>query len=160
MAAQVKPIPDDYPVVTPYLTLENAAEALAFYQKAFGATERMRIADPSGAIMHAEIEIGGHAIMLAEECPQQAATRNPRKLGGSGVGLYIYVEDVDAIVSRAAVAGAEVISSPKDQFYGDRSSTLRDPYGHIWYIATRIENVSPEETARRAAECMKQHAVV
>lgn len=160
MAEQVKPIPDNYPIVTPYLTLENAADALEFYKKAFGAVERMRVAAPSGAILHAEIEIGGQPIMLGEECPQQAATRNPRKLGGSGVGLYVYVEDVDAVVSRAALIGAEIVSSPQNQFYGDRSSTLRDPYGHIWHIATRIENVSPEETARRAAECMKQHATV
>lgn len=146
----VKPIPDEYPGVTPYLSVKGAAGAIEFYRKAFGATELMRIDAPGGKIGHAEIKIGDAVVMLADEHPE-INFRGPEALGGSPVVLHLYVEDVDAFCQRAVAAGAQLIRAVEDQFYGDRSGQLRDPFGHVWSIATHIEDVSPEEIKKRAA---------
>ena len=145
----VKPIPEHYPRVTPYLSLKGAADAIDFYKKAFGATERMRMDSPGGLIGHAEVEIGGGLVMLADEHPDMGFL-SPATLGGSPVTIHIYVEDVDAFCDRAAKAGATVLRAVADQFYGDRSGQLRDPFGHVWSIATHKEDVSPEEMKKRA----------
>jgi PhnB protein len=145
------PVPAGYPRVTPYLAIDGAAEAIDFYRKAFGATERMRMAGPDGRIGHAEIDIEGGLIMLADEHPQMGF-QSPKAYGGSAVTIHIYVADVDALAARAAAAGATVVRPVADQFYGDRSCQLRDPYGHTWSIATHVEDVSPEEMERRAAK--------
>jgi PhnB protein len=152
----VKPIPEGYHSVTPYLIVKDAARALEFYKKAFGAKETMRMAGPGGKIGHAEIRIGNSAVMLADEFPQMGAS-SPQTLGGSPVGLMIYVEDVDSRFNQAVAAGATVERPLKDQFYGDRSGTLVDPFGHKWTIATHKEDVSPEEMQRRSEAFMKQH---
>ena len=144
----VKPVPDGYHTVTPYLIVGDAAAAIEFYKRAFGATERMRLADPSGKVGHAEIVIGDSAVMLADEFPEMGA-RGPKSLGGSPVGLAVYVEDVDAMAERAVAAGATVVRPVQDQFYGDRSGTFEDPFGHKWTLATHKEDVSPEEMTRR-----------
>jgi PhnB protein len=151
----VKPIPDGYHTVTPYLIVKDAASAIAFYKKAFGATELFRMPDPSGRIGHAEIKIGDSPIMLADEFPEMGA-RGPQSLGGSAVSILLYVEDVDARFSQATAAGATVTRPLKDQFYGDRSATLTDPFGHVWHIATHKEDVTPEEMNRRFEAATKQ----
>ena len=146
-----KPIPDGYPRVTPYLCIDGAAAAIDFYKKAFGATERMRMGGPGGKIGHAEIEIEGGLIMLADEYPDMNF-RSPKALGGSPVTVHMYVVDVDAFCARAAAAGAMVIRAVADQFYGDRSCQVTDPFGHTWSFATHVEDVSPEEMEKRAAK--------
>ena len=146
----VKPIPDGYHTVTPYLIVKGAARALDFYKKAFGATELFRMPGPGGKIMHAEIKIGDSPIMLADEFPEMDA-RGPQSLGGTPVGLCLYVEDVDARFAKAVAAGGKVLRPVVDQFYGDRSGTVADPFGHKWTIATHKEDVSPEEMKRRMA---------
>jgi PhnB protein len=146
-----RPIPENYPLVTPYLAIDGAADAIEFYKKAFGATERMRMDAPGGKIGHAEIEIQGGLIMLADAFPDMNF-RSPQSLGGSPVTIHIYVKDVDTFCARAAEAGATITRSVADQFYGDRSCQLRDPFGHTWSIATHIEDVSPEEMQKRAAK--------
>jgi PhnB protein len=151
----VKPVPEGYHTVTPYLIVKGAAKALEYYQKAFGATEVLRLADPSGKVMHAEIKIGDSIVMLADEFPEMGA-KSPQSLGGSPVGLCIYVPDVDARFKQAIAAGAKEERPVKDQFYGDRSGTLRDPFGHQWTIATHKEDLTPEEIGKRAAESMKK----
>lgn len=151
MSTPVKPIPDGYPVVTPYLIIRGAARALDFYKQVFGATERMRLDMPGGIIGHAEIQLGDSVIMLADEFPQMNA-RGPEAYGGSPVSLHLYVTDVDAIVARAVSLGAKITRPVENQFYGDRSGTVVDPFGHTWNIATHVEDVSHEETARRAAQ--------
>jgi PhnB protein len=151
----VKPIPDGYHTLTPYLVVKGAAAALDFYKRAFGATELFRMADPSGAVRHAEIKIGDSIIMMADESPEMGY-RGPQALGGSPVGLMLYVEDVDKRFNQAIAAGGKVKSAVQDQFYGDRSGTLTDPYGHVWTIATHKEDVPPQEMERRAAEFMKK----
>jgi PhnB protein len=153
MSASVKAVPDGYHTVTPYLIVHNAAEALEFSSRAFGAVEVMRFAGPNGKIMHAEMTIGDSRIMVADEFPQMGAI-SPRSLGGTAVGLAIYVEKVDAVYNRAIGAGATMIAAVKDQFYGDRSGTLQDPFGHRWTISTHTEDVSPEELEKRAAAQM------
>jgi PhnB protein len=140
----VKPIPEGCHAVTPYLIVQDAAGAIDFYKKAFGATEVMRMADPGGKVMHAELKIDGSSIMLAEEYPQMGA-KSPKSYGGSPVSILFYVEDVDARVSQAVAAGAKVVRPVKDQFYGDRSGVLEDPYGHVWSVATHVEDVTPQE---------------
>ncbi len=150
MAKKVKPIPDGYHSVTPYLSVKGAASAIEFYKQAFGATERMRMAAPGGMVGHAEIKIGDALIMLADEFPEQDFL-SPQTTGGSSVMLHLYVEDVDAIFNQAVAAGAKVLKPVEDQFYGDRAGRLADPFGHIWYIATHKEDVPPEEMKRRAA---------
>ena len=151
MSNTVKPIPDGYSVITPYLIIRGAAVALDFYKQAFGATERMRLDMPGGLVGHAEIQLGNSVIMLADEFPQMNC-RGPEAYGGSPVSLHFYVTDVDAVVARAVSLGAKVTRPVANQFYGDRSGTISDPFGHTWNIATHVEDVSPEETTRRAAK--------
>ena len=146
-----KAIPDGYHSVTPYLIVKGAARALEFYKKAFNAQELYRLDAPGGMIGHAEIQIGDSRVMLSDEFPEMGA-RSPETLGGSPIGLCIYVEDVDALFRQAVAAGGKEERPVKDQFYGDRSGTLRDPFGHQWTIATHREDVSPEEMARRMAQ--------
>jgi PhnB protein len=136
--------------VTPYLAIRDAARAIEFYREAFDALELMRLADPSGRIGHAEIEIGGARIMLADEHPEMNV-RGPESFGGSPVSIHLYLEDVDAVFERAVAAGAKALREPADQFYGDRSATLIDPFGHCWFIATRQEVVPLEELEKRYA---------
>lgn len=147
----VKPIPDNYPRVTPYLSIDGAAAAIEFYKKAYGATERMRMDAPGGKVGHAEIEIEGGLVMLADEYPDMDF-RSPKALGGSPVTIHIYVENVDAFCERAAGAGATVVRPVADQFYGDRSCQLKDPFGHTWSIATHVEDVSEAEMQKRMAK--------
>jgi PhnB protein len=151
----VKPIPDGYHTATPYLIIKGAAKALDFYKQAFGATELFRMLGPNGCVGHAEIRIGNSPIMLADEFPEMGAT-SPQTLGGTPVTMCLYVEDVDARFEQAVAAGAKVLRPVKDQFYGDRSGTVSDPFGHVWTIATHKEDLSPEEIQQRAAAFMKQ----
>jgi PhnB protein len=151
----IKPVPEGYHTATPYLIVKDAARALEFYKKAFGARETMRFADPSGKIGHAEIRIGNSPIMLADEHPDMGF-RGPQALGGSPVGILLYVEDADQWFARAIAAGATTLRPVKDQFYGDRSGTLTDPFGHNWTIATHKEDVSTEEMERRMKATMQQ----
>ena len=140
----VKPIPEGYHSVTPYLIIKGASAAIDFYKKAFGATELFRMPDPKGkGVAHAEIKIGDSPIMLADEQPQMY--RSPQSLGGTPVSLMLYVEDVDTVFPRAVAAGAKVVKPIADQFYGDRSGALHDPFGHLWTIATHKKDVSSEE---------------
>ncbi len=150
MSPKVRPIPEGYATVTPYLITSGAARAIDFYVKAFGATELMRFVDPKGHIGHAEIRIGDSRVMLADEFPDHGA-RSPRAVGGTPVFIHLYVEDVDGFTARATAAGAKVIRPVQDQFYGDRSATLEDPFGHVWNVATHVEDVSEDELKRRAA---------
>ena len=149
------PVPAPYRGVTPYLIVRDAAKAIEFYKRAFGAKETMRLDGPDGKIGHAELAIGEGAIMLSEEHPQMGFF-GPETLGGTPVSLMFYVDDVDAQVEQAVAAGAKLTRPVRDQFYGDRSGLLTDPFGHVWTIATHIEDVSHEEMQRRAAEFMKQ----
>jgi len=150
MTRPVSHIPDGYHAVTPYLIVRGAASALEFYKKAFGAKEIFRMPQPDGRIAHAEMIVGDSHIMLADEFPEMDA-RSPHSLGGTPVQILLYVDDVDSTVAGAVAAGLTEIRPIKDQFYGDRSGTFRDPFGHIWTIATHKEDVSGEEMARRAA---------
>jgi PhnB protein len=145
----VKPIPDGYHTATPYLIIRGAADAIEFYQKAFGATELFRFPAPDGKIGHAEIKIGDSPIMLADEYPEMGY-KGPQSLGGSPVSLMIYVDDVDTVFDRAVAAGASVKEAVSDKFYGDRIGTLTDPFGHVWHVSTHKEDVSVEEVERRA----------
>jgi PhnB protein len=151
------PIPEGYHSVTPYLVMRDAAKAIDFYRKALGATELFRFDAPGGKIGHAEVRIGDSVIMLADEYPDMGH-RGPQSLGGSSVSLMVYVEDVDSQFRRAIDAGGKVKQAVKDQFYGDRSGTFEDPFGHVWTIATHKEDLSPEELARRAAEHSRKAA--
>lgn len=148
MTGTVKPIPDAYRQATPYLCIKDAASAIEFYRKAFGAKELERMTEPDGKIGHAEIQIGEARIMLADEYPA-LDFRSPKSLGGSPVLIFLYVEDVDAFFQRAIEAGATVRQPLEDKFYGDRSGTLEEPFGHIWSFATHKEDVPPEEMKRR-----------
>jgi PhnB protein len=147
--ANVKPIPDGYHSVTPYLIINGAADAIAFYKKAFGATELFRM-DHEGKVGHAEIKIGDSPVMLADEQPQMGYV-GPKALGGTPVSLMIYVEDVDKIYNQAIKSGGIEVKPLQDQFYGDRSGTLKDPFGHVWTVATHKEDVTPEEMDKRMA---------
>jgi PhnB protein len=151
--ADVKPIPDGYPQVTPYLVVDGAAAAIEFYSEVFGATERMRMGGGDGPdkIGHAELQIGTGLIMLADEFPEMGAL-GPGTVGGSPVSISVYVDDVDAVFARALAAGATELRPVEDQFYGDRQGHFEDPFGHRWSVATRVEDVPPEEMARRAAD--------
>jgi PhnB protein len=149
MPAKPKRIPDDYRGATPYLCVKGAAKAIDFYVRAFGAKEHMRMPQPDGRIGHAEIRIGAAPIMLADESPEMDF-RSPQSLGGSPVNILVYVEDVDGVVKRAVLAGATLTRPVTDQFYGDRLGVLKDPFGHSWSFASRIEDLSPEEIMRRA----------
>lgn len=150
MAGKVKPIPEQYHNVTPYLIVDGAAAAIDFYQRVFGATEVMRIPAPGGRIGHAEVRLGDSIVMLADESPEMNA-RAPKSVGGSPVSLLLYVEDVDETVDRAVAAGATLKQPVSDKFYGDRAGGIEDPFGHLWHVATHIEDVSPEEMERRSA---------
>ena len=151
--ASVKPIPDGYPQLTPYLAVNGAAAAIEFYSKVFGATERMRMPAPEGKVGHAELQIGDSVVMLADEFPEMG-NRGPKTIGGSPVTLSVYVEDVDSVFDRALRAGATQIRPLENQFYGDRTGMFEDPFGHRWSIATHVEDVPPDEMERRAAEMM------
>jgi PhnB protein len=153
----VRPIPEGYRSVTPYLTLDNAAAALDFYKRAFGAQETVRMSGPPGKISHAELKIGDSMIMVSDEFPQ-ASTRSPKSLGGSTVGVFLYVPDVDATFKQAVNAGAKSVMEPTNMFWGDRFSTLTDPFGHVWSLATHVEDVAPAEMERRSKEWMAQMA--
>jgi PhnB protein len=150
MSPRPRPVPDGYATVTPYLIVESAARAIEFYVKAFGATELMRFVDTHGRIGHAEIKLGDSRVMLADEFPDHGV-RGPKAFGGTPAHMHLYVEDVDAFVARATVAGATVVRPLQDQFYGDRSATLADPFGHVWNVASHVEDVGEDEMKRRAA---------
>jgi PhnB protein len=151
----VKPIPEGYHTLSPYLAVEDANQAIDYYKKAFGAKERVRMEAPGGAIGHAELEIGDSVVMLSDPFPQ-SSTRPPKELGGSSVSVFMYVEDVDAVVKRAVDSGATVLMEVEDQFWGDRFGTVQDPFGHSWSIATHVEDVAPEEIAERAKAAMAE----
>ena len=157
MEHPVKPIPAGYHTVTPYLIVKGAARALDFYRSAFGAVELVRMPGPGGAVMHAEIRIGDSMIMLADEVPEMGY-RGPETLGGSPVSLALYVESVDELFARALAAGAKVVRPLQNQFYGDRSGTLSDPFGHTCTLGTHVEDVSPAEMQRRMAESSARKA--
>jgi PhnB protein len=146
----VQAIPTGYASVTPYLIVRDAARALEFYKKAFGATELMRFPAPGGRVGHAEIKIGEGIVMLADESPEMGH-KSPQTIGGTPVSLMFYVTDVDARFAKALAAGGVVMNPLKDQFYGDRSGTITDPFGHVWTIATHTEDVTPQEMQRRMA---------
>ena len=150
MPAHVKPLPDGYHTITPYLSIKGAAAAVEFYKKAFGATEVMRIAQPDGRIGHAELQFGDSRVMLADEFPEMDF-RSPHTIGGTPVPLHMYVDNVDAVVSRAVAAGARLVRPVQDQFYGDRLGTVADPFGHVWHVSTHKEDLSMEELRARAA---------
>jgi PhnB protein len=157
MATKVKAIPEGYEGATPYLCVKDASRALEFYKKAFGATEIMRFPMPDGKIGHAEFKIGKAIVMLADEFPEYGHL-SPQTIGGSPVQIMVYVEDVDAVVKQAEAAGAKLLSPVADQFYGDRSGKLQDPYGHFWYISTHKEDVAPEDMQKRHDEFLKKQA--
>ena len=150
MTSAVKPIPEGYHTVTPYLIIKGAADAIEFYKRAFGATELFRMAQPDGKIGHAEIKIGDSPIMLADEFPEMEYV-SPKTLGGCPVSILLYVEDVDKLFNQAIAAGAEQQRPVEDKFYGDRGGSLVDPFGHVWHVATHKEEVSAEEMKKRAA---------
>ena len=154
MISKAKPIPEGFHSVTPYLCVSDAAGALEFYKKAFGATELMRMPDPSGRIGHAEIKIGDSIIMLGGT-PQTSGLRSPQSLGGSTVSIFLSLEDVDSTFKKALAAGAKEAQPLADQFWGDRYGRLTDPFGHSWSLATHKEDVSPEEMAKRAQQAAK-----
>ncbi len=149
----VKPIPEGYHTVTPYLAVDDAAEAIEYYKKAFGAKERVRMEAPEGRIGHAELEIGDSLVMLSDPFPQ-ATTRSPKELGGTSASIFLYVEDVDAVVKQAVDTGSTITMEVADQFWGDRFGSVQDPFGHLWSIATHVEDVPPEEMAERAKAAM------
>lgn len=151
--ADVNPIPAGYPRVIPYLSVDGAEAAIAFYRTVFGATERMRMDAPGGKIGHAEIEIGDSLVMLADTFPDMGG-KSPKTIGGTPVTVMVYVEDVDACFQRAIDNGATEMRKPADQFYGDRAGQFEDPFGHQWFVATHVEDVPPEEMGKRAAAAM------
>ena len=157
MSNAVKPIPEGYHTVTPYLMVKGAKDAIAFYKKAFGATELMRLDGPNDTIGHAEIKIGDSPIMLADEFPDMGHL-GPKTIGGTPVGICLYVEDADAVYQQAVDAGATVLKPIQDQFYGDRSGTVIDPFGHMWTIGTHKEDLTQEEINERMKAMMQPQA--
>ena len=151
---KVKPVPDGYHTVTPYLACADAAQAIAFYKKAFGAKELLRIPGPGGKIGHAELRIGDSRVMLADEY-RDMDFLGPLSRGGSAVHLHIYMPNADKVVERAVEAGAKVVQPLEDKFYGDRTGSVQDPFGHVWHIATHVEDVPPRELRKRAEKLMK-----
>jgi PhnB protein len=149
----VQPVPEGYHTVTPYLTVDDAAAAIEYYKQAFGAEERVRMNAPDGRIGHAELEIGDSLVMLSDALPQFTA-RPPKELGGRTGAVFLYVEDVDAVTKQAVEAGGTVEMEVADQFWGDRFGSITDPFGHLWSIATHVEDVPPEEMAERAKAAM------
>jgi PhnB protein len=156
MTSKVKPVPEGYHTATPYLIVGGAAKAIDFYKKAFGAVEKLRMAQPDGRVGHAEIQIGDSIIMMADEFPEMGV-RGAQSLGGSPVGILLYVEDVDRVFNQALAAGAKATRPLEDKFYGDRMGEVTDPFGHRWYLATHREDVSPEEIRKRAA-ALSEHS--
>jgi PhnB protein len=146
----VNPIPEGYPRLMAYLSIEGASDAIAFYTEVFGFTERMRMPGPDGVIGHAELELAGSVLMLADTAAAEDFP-SPKKLGGTSVNMTLYAEDVDATHKAALAAGATELRAPEDQFYGDRSATVEDPWGHRWTVMTHVEDVSPEEMEKRMA---------
>jgi len=145
------PIPQDYGTVTPYLLIRDAAAAIEFYKAAFNGVETLRMPSPDGRVAHGEIKIGESMVMMAEEFPEMGFS-GPQTLGGSSVSLLLYVDDVDELFAQAIDAGAEVLRPIENQFYGDRAGTLCDPYGHIWTIATHVEDLTPQQVVDRSKE--------
>ncbi len=148
--ASVKPTPEGYHNVTPYLFVRGATAAIDFYKKVFGATEIMRMPGPNGRITHAELKIGDSTIMLSDEDPHNGVM-SPQTIGGFSGGLHVYVENADTVIAKAIENGAKELRPIKNQFYGDRSGTVLDPFGHMWSVATHVEDVSPEELKKRMA---------
>jgi PhnB protein len=148
-----KPIPEGYHTLTPYLAVDDAAQAIDFYKRAFGASERVSMPTPEGKIAHAELEIGDSLVMLSDPFPQSTA-KTPKELGGTSMGVFVYVEDVDNVVQQAVDAGATVTMPVEDMFWGDRFGKIADPFGHEWQIATHKEDLTPEEIDKRAREAM------
>jgi PhnB protein len=148
-----KPMPEGYHTLSSYLAVDDAARAIEYYAKAFGAKEVVRMDGPGGTIAHAELEVGDSRIMLSDPFPQ-ASTQPPKELGGTSASVFMYVEDVDAVVKQAVDAGATVAMEVADQFWGDRFGTITDPFGHVWSIATHVEDVPPDEMAERAKAAM------
>jgi PhnB protein len=153
----VKPIPEGYQVLTPYLVCKDAARAIEFYRNVLGATEKMRMPAPDGKVGHAELQFGSSQLMLADEYPEMGY-RGPQAFGGSPVTLHLYVDDVDTVFKRAVSAGAKERQPVENKFYGDRSGTIEDPFGHTWNLSTHIEDVSPEEMEKRMAAMTPQQA--
>jgi PhnB protein len=153
----VKPIPEQYHTITPYLFIKGVPQAIDYYKKIFGATETVRMPGPGGKIMHAEIKVGDSTIMMSEENVEMGA-KSPATLGGSPFLLHVYVPDVDATTQKAIDAGAKLLRPVKDQFYGDRTGTVVDPFGFVWNIGTHVEDVSPEEMKKRMSAAMSQGA--
>jgi PhnB protein len=153
----VKPVPEGYHNVTPYLFVRSAASAIDFYKNIFGATEIMRMPGSNGKIMHAELRIGDSIVMLADENPQ-TGVMSPQTIGGFSVGMHLYVESVDQVIQKAVESGAKLLRPIKNQFYGDRSGTVLDPFGHMWSVATHVEDVSPEEMRKRMTAAVGQAA--
>jgi PhnB protein len=145
----VQPVPEGYHPLIPYLAVDDAAKAIEYYKTAFGAKERARMDGPDGKIGHAELEIGDSVVMLADSFPH-ASTTPPSDAGATTASIVMYVEDVDAVVSKAVDGGATIIEEVEDKFWGDRFGTIRDPFGHVWSIGTHVEDVSPQEMAERA----------
>jgi PhnB protein len=154
VAAVPDPLPPDGRVLTPYITVRDAARAIEFYAHAFEARELFRLVEPQGRVGHAELAIGGSVLMLSDEYPDFGAL-SPAGVGGSPVTLHLYVRDVDATLARAEAAGATVLRAAKDEFYGDRSGMLQDPFGHRWMLASRREEVAPQEMQRRWSEALR-----
>jgi PhnB protein len=153
----VKAVPAGHHTVTPYLAIRNGAEALAFYKKAFGATEIYKLMMPDGRLGHAELRLGDSVVMLADEFPEFGG-KAPQTLGGSPVSIHLYVEDVDSFFKKAVAAGAKERKPIEDQFYGDRTGQLEDPYGHLWWVATHKEDVAPEEMQKRVSSMFAKKA--
>jgi len=149
----VKPIPEGYRSVIPYLAVDDAAAAIDFYKRAFGATERLRMPMPDGKVAHAELDIGDSMVMLSDPF-EQSRVRPPKEVGGTTTAIFCYVEDVDAVYKQAVEAGAESRMEPEDQFWGDRFAQVVDPFGHQWQLASHVEDVEPEEMERRSREAM------
>lgn len=149
----VKPIPEGYNTVTPYIAVDDAAKAIEFYRRAFGAKERVKMEGPPGKISHAELEIGDSVIMLSDPFPQ-SPLKTPKEIGGTTASMLLYVEDVDEAVQQAVDAGAKITMEIENQFWGDRFGRVEDPFGHNWQIATHVEDVAPEEMAKRAEQAM------
>ncbi len=153
MPDNVKPIPEGYHAVTPYLCVDGAPDAIEFYKTAFDAQELLRMAGPDGKIRHAELQIGDSRVMLSDEVSEMNF-RGPKSVGGTPVHMYLYVEDVDRIFAQATAAGAKVLMALEDQFWGDRTGTFEDPFGHVWYVSTHKEDLSEEELSTRVAQAL------
>ena len=152
-----QPVPEGYHTLIPYIAVDDATAAIEFYQRAFGAKERLRMAGPAGMIAHAELEIGDSIVMLSDPFPQ-SSSRPPKELGGTSAGIFVYVDNVDELYKQAIDAGATSTMEPENMFWGDRFGSVMDPFGHSWQIATHVEDVAPEEMEKRSAEWMAQMA--